>query len=174
MESKGNPFDRKPKSLKDLQGTTRKDREEKNVPIIEKPTETPKPAPWVCATGKRVFRQLIDKLIEKGIFTELDLEFFNAGCHEYGTYIDMQKDLKKEGRTFMAKGTTSTGEIYNKGLSANPKINIANKAFAQAMSNFKLFGLNPTDRSKMHIPNPTPKEKKKDGIIGFINQRKNK
>ena len=90
-------FERKPKSLKVLQSTYRKDREEKEQPNYNGLKEIPKPASWVNTTGKRVFRNIIKDLAESGLLVELDLSSLNAACNEFGKYIEYEKLIKKEG-----------------------------------------------------------------------------
>ena len=151
-------FEEKPKSLKVLQGTYRNDREEKNIPQTKKVTEVPKPFPWICNSGKKVFRAIVNDLVESGILSEIDLHALNAACHEFGKYMDYEKYIKKEGRYKIVTKTTSTGDLYTV-EELRPEVKLSKDALKAAHEQFKVFGLNPLDRSKLHIPD---KNKEKD------------
>lgn len=162
------PFERKPENLKDLQGTSRKDRKLEDEIKPEKPKSIPKPPPWMSATGKRFFKKLAPIIYEKNLLTDFDIHSFETACHEFGKYIELEKFLKEEGYTYEQVGTTSTGETFIKGWAQRPEVSISRNCCQIAINIFKTFGLNPLDRGKLRIET---KEEKKDGFEVFLGKK---
>ncbi|MEN7549305.1 phage terminase small subunit P27 family [Rapidithrix thailandica] len=151
MDDPYKKFERKPDKLKELQGTDRPDRKQKDSIQPEKLAEVPKPPAWMNNTGKKLYKKLSQLLVDKKILTTFDINELETACHEYGKYLDFEKELKKEGYVYDIMGTTATGEIFVKCKAQRPEVALANKAQENAMKRFKLFGLNPTDRAKLNI-----------------------
>lgn len=162
-------FERKPKSLKALQGTLRTDRETKEPPQASGLKDIPKPQPWVCTEGKRVFKQTIEELNKTGILSTLDINAFNAACNEFGKYIQYQKLLKKEGLMYKVSRTTAKGEMYET-EEIRPEVKLSKESLKAAKELFAVFGLTPLDRGKLHMPTQE-KDVQKDEFEEFRNKR---
>ena len=162
-------FEGKPKALKKLQGTYRKDRDEKGNVVSMPVKEVPKPLSWVCTEGKKVFKELAPKLVERKILQDLDVPMLNAACHQFGKFVQYEKFLKKEGTTTEIFGVSPTGgEPFLKGVVARPEVKLSKTAFDFADKTFKYFGLNPLDRSKLHIPDMKTEEEAKNSFNQFM------
>jgi P27 family predicted phage terminase small subunit len=134
-------YPKKPTALKILQGNPGK------RPL---PQNEPKPAPiaptcpaWVNSDGKKLWKFLAPKLERLGLLTEIDGGALACCCNEYGTYVELVREIKKKKvRTF----TTDNG--YEAPI---PEISMANKAFVNYKAMITEFGLTPASRSRIDV-----------------------
>lgn len=142
MGRRGSP----PKSthLKLLAGTFRKDRA-KHHPQPQASPEVPTPPAFLGKTAKNEWRRVAPELHRLGLLTQLDRASFAAYCASYGRWVELEKIVTAQGMTFMTK----RGVVYKR-----PEVTMAQKECA-LMRQFALeFGLTPTSRSRIEVPEP--------------------
>jgi P27 family predicted phage terminase small subunit len=137
----------KPTSLKVLQGTNRPDRT-KNEPKPTKSTGVPEPPKHLDNIAKAEWTRLAKELWRLGLLTIADTAVFEAYCLSYGRLVAAQKALKK------AKSLTY--EYENKAGAKNiivrPEINIIQKETIVIKALASEFGLSPSARARMEVP----------------------
>jgi P27 family predicted phage terminase small subunit len=132
---------KKPTQAKIIQGTFRKDRAPAKEPKPEKVSNVPKPPAYLSKYAKKVWKDLAEELVEKGILTVVDLPALEACCEETG----------KKGKRTLAR--------YMKGRNSQtmPEYTAMNKAWATFKSFLTEFGLTPASRTKLEIAEPKGK-----------------
>jgi phage terminase small subunit len=91
----------KPRSLKVLQGTFRKDRD-RNEPRPEH--IAPSCPRWLPVEAKRKWHQLAPELFRLGLLTRLDSAAFSAFCVIYGRWRAAEEVIAREGMTVTGPG----------------------------------------------------------------------
>ena len=129
---------RKPtaKRLKIARGTDRKDRAKK----------PPKPdADIVLAEWKRV----APELVRLGVLTVLDRSTFSVYCCLWKDYVEIRKELEKEGRTFTAENLMKK---------RHPLVAQLANTSQQLRLYGEMFGLDPIGRGRLDVgaPNQEP------------------
>lgn len=120
-----------------------------NLPV-SKITALDKPPPWMNTYGKKVYKQLGSTLINAGVLlNEANIYMFAMLCQEMGKYIDLQRDIKKEGYVLNIYETAEdpeTGETrqYLRSSKTNPKVRISTNAFNNIRLMAGEFGLTPS------------------------------
>ena len=79
----------KPTALKLIQGTTRKDRINKDEPVVN--SRLPKCPTWMNTEGKKEWARLLKDLNKYGIATGFDFIGMATLCQMWGEYIDGAK-----------------------------------------------------------------------------------
>ncbi|AEE98037.1 phage terminase small subunit P27 family [Mahella australiensis] len=142
MARRGRPP--KPTNLKILEGNPGK------RPL---PSDEPKPTPltpdcptWLNKDAKKLWKQLIPELEQLGLMTVIDGQAFAALCQSYGIWVECERFLKKNGRTY---------EYTNKGGAVNiverPEVKIGNRALLNFRSLCSEFGLTPAARTRIEV-----------------------
>lgn len=129
----------KPKSLKILEGTYRKDRDH-GVLEFEKIDEIPKPPTHLSTIGKKIFKEITDILISVKILESIDIHTVVMLCEELATYYEMTRKIKK------VKSYTYRNGANN--LVKRPELAIRNEALKNATSIMAQLGLTPSMRQK--------------------------
>lgn len=146
----------KPKELKVLEGTYRKDRDH-GVLQFEKITEIPKPPTHMSRIGKQIFKEITDILISVKILETIDIHTVVMLCEELATYYEMNRKIKK------VKSHTYRNGANN--LVKRPEIAIRNQAMKNATSLMAQLGLTPSMRQKYGFaPDAEPDQTKKISI----------
>lgn len=138
----------KPTELKKLLGNPGKRPLNKHEPQ-PKPTK-PRPPRHLDATAKTEWKRMAPELHRMGLLTAIDRAAFAAYCAAYSRWAQAETALAKSFR----KGempyvvTTEKGNIVQ-----HPLVGVANKA-AELMYRFLTeFGLSPSSRSRVSVPN---------------------
>lgn len=129
----------KPKELKILEGTYRKDRDH-GVLQFEKITEIPKPPTHLSRIGKQIWKEVTDILISVKILETIDIHTVAILCEELATYYEMTRKIKK------VKSHTYRNGANN--LVKRPEIAIRNQAMKNATTLMAQLGLTPSMRQK--------------------------
>jgi P27 family predicted phage terminase small subunit len=150
---------KKPTQAKIIQGTFRKDRAPAKEPKPEKVSNVPKPPAYLSKYAKKVWKDLAEELVEKGILTVVDLPALEACCEAYGQYRlafeavfrPVDPETGKKGKRTLAR--------YMKGRNSQtmPEYTAMNKAWATFKSFLTEFGLTPASRTKLEIAEPKGK-----------------
>ena len=129
----------KPTHLKVLHGTFRKDRAAKHEP---QPSGTAVCPSWLDSTAKAEWRRLAPELIRLGLLTSVDRDAFAAYCQCVTKWRQAQSDIETNGLIL----TTPKGFRQK-----NPAVTICFEALSQMRAYSSLFGLSPSDRSKLSV-----------------------
>jgi P27 family predicted phage terminase small subunit len=142
----------KPRILKIVQGTYRKDRA-KNEPA---PELIAPPCPrWLPRKAKNEWSRLAPQLEELGLLTQLDGPMFAGYCATVARWRQAEERLAKEGLTILGEG----GQ-----MKSHPCVRIATQAAALMLKFGSDFGLTPTSRSRIDLPAP-PKKSLRDRLM---------
>lgn len=121
------------------------------------PTENIEPPKYLTAAQKKEFNEIAKKLVNLGIFSELDVDNLARYLDSKYQYIQLIKELKKIKPTETVerngKKVTFANEDY-------PKLQRTKKnLFDECRSAASDLGLTITSRLKLVIPEPKEKEK---------------
>lgn len=157
----------KPTNLKVLQGTDRPDRARKNEPKPPTGAECPS---WLDREAKKEWKRVAPILERLGLLTVVDTTALAAYCQSYSHWQQAERFLRKNGMTY----TTQTGYARQR-----PEVAISQKALAQVKMFCSEFGLTPSARARMELPEvPIAVSAAKSGGVDafedFLNSRKRK
>lgn len=138
-----------PDSLKEAQGTLKKSRVNESQARFEVPKDFPKPPITLNLYGKRLWKEMLPKLVETGLYTDGDYQALELLCMAYGDLIQARKDLKQSGTVVI----TDKGTVYQ-----HPNVGIANQAWTRVKMMLGQFGLTPAERTRVKAR--TPEEKR--------------
>ena len=143
---------RKPISnaLKMLKGTDQPCRMREEV-TMEKITKVPPPPAYLNTDGKRVYKITAEQLAAVGLLDVVNINSVMMYANEVGKYIEAEKKLKIEGRTF---------EVTRKDVTTverNPLDRMASEYLANATRLAVELGVTPAAASRVKAP-----EKKED------------
>ena len=155
---------RKPREIKELQGTNRADRSAKNE-MVSSVSELPVPPGHLNENAVLVWNEYGNKLLKVGVLKETDLEMFAAYCCEVADYRSAVKQLESDGNYIKEK--YSDGTV--KAIRRHPAITVRNNAFKNMKSIASEFGLTP--HSSQLIP---MKKQEKDPLTEHLNKRPKK
>lgn len=140
-----------PDEIKKMRGTDQICRmsDEKNIPI-SKITSLDRAPAWMNSYGKKIYKQLGDTLLTANVLlNEANMYMFTMLCQEMGKYVELQRDIKKEGyviNIFQTVEDEETGEKTETLVSSktNPKVRISTNAFNNVRLMANEFGLTPS------------------------------
>jgi P27 family predicted phage terminase small subunit len=95
--------------------------------------------------AKREWNRIVPQLSALGLLTALDRGTIAGGCQWWAMYVDAVKDIEANGTTF----ETETG--YQ---GPRPSVALAIKSWQQYLAFAARFGLTPSDRSRLSVPEP--------------------
>lgn len=139
-----------PDALKEAQGTLKKSRVNHAQARFDAPEEPPKPPTTLNLYGKRLWKEMLPKLVETGLYTEGDHQAFELLCMAYGDLVQARKDLKESGTIVV----TEKGTVYQ-----HPNVGIANQAWNRCKLMLGQFGLTPAERTRVKARSPEEKNK---------------
>jgi P27 family predicted phage terminase small subunit len=148
---------RKPTKQKIIQGTFRKDRAPKHEPEPEPVTEAPRPPSDLPSAGKKLWKKLAPELVAKGILTVVDLSALEILCFNYGIYKELNKAIRgKIEDPVTGKIRKRTYAEYMRGENSQtiPEYTAMRNAFSTFKSYMTEFGLSPSSRAKLDVPEP--------------------
>lgn len=140
----------KPDALKEAQGTLKKSRVNHSQAKFAIPDNNPKPPATLNLYGKRLWKELLPKLMQTGLYTEGDYQAFELLCMAYGDMISARKELQKTGTVVV----TEKGTVYQ-----HPNVGIANQAWTRVKLMLGQFGLTPAERTRVKALSPGEKTK---------------
>ena len=139
-----------PDTLKEAKGTLKKSRVNQAQAKFDVPDGNPNPPATLNLYGKRLWKEMLPKLIETGLYTEGDHQAFELLCMAYGDLIQARKDLKESGTIVV----TEKGTVYQ-----HPNVGIANQAWNRCKLMLGQFGLTPAERTRVKARTPDEKGK---------------
>ena len=135
---------RKPTALKIHEGTFREDRAIENEMMPALLVGIPSPPPFLSAIAKKEWRSVCGELLELDMLHRVDLPLLASYCQEMATYIEANKNLRKEG--YVLSIERQDGSSY---CMPNPWASIKNKSLENALKIAGKFGFTPSDRSRI-------------------------
>jgi P27 family predicted phage terminase small subunit len=131
----------KPTPLKVIEGTDRPDRVNANEPKPKKCI--PKAPKEMTKRVKKYWPKIAKQLNACGILTELDANALGAYCEMYLRWTDANKKLEKHGLIVLSP---------SKYPIQSPYLAISNKALEQMQKIAVEFGMTPSSRSRIQVP----------------------
>lgn len=125
-----------------------------------KPT-APKCPSWLNSDAKKMWRNLAPELEKLGLFTIVDGEAFAAACQSYGVWVQTEKVLMEKGRVMKIGRYDKEGNEISTYEQQRPEVSIGNSALKNFKSFCVEFGLTPSARTGIEIPD------NEDGETGF-------
>lgn len=104
----------------------------------------PKCPKWLSGEARREWRRVVPALEKLGLLSELDGAALEAYVSTYGRMVRAERDIAENGSTYI----TSTG--FER---VRPAVKIATEAEESVRRFCAEFGLTPSARSRMAIPN---------------------
>jgi len=155
---------RKPRDLKILQGTFRKDRNPGNEPDPDKVTEIPRYPTGMNKHARKLWKNLCAELIDLGVLTVVDLPAMEIACVNYGLYKDAHEAVysfrEEDPETGKTKKRKRPLSEYMKGRNSQtiPEYTAMTKAFETFKSYITEFGLTPASRNRLNLPEKPEKD----------------
>jgi P27 family predicted phage terminase small subunit len=142
----------KPKQIKIIEGTFRKDRDPEGVPEGKFIDKSPAPPEQLGKYGKNLWKKLIKHLINMGVMTETDLALFEQFCMNYDIYRKCLNVMNEKGiEEYLKRETKDALAIKTLHAASDKMISLSAR-----------FGLTPIDRVKFGV---MPLKKKSKAII---------
>lgn len=112
----------------------------------------PKPAPitpscpaWLSPEAKKLWKRLVPELQRIGVLTMVDGEALAGACQSWAVYVECERLLKKEGRTYQY-----TNKAGATNLLPRPEVAIGQRALADFRAFCSEFGLTPASRTRIN------------------------
>lgn len=139
----------KPTALKKLAGNPGKKRlnEAEPKPVISYQPYAPR---HLNEPAKKEWNRVVGKLIDLGLFTDLDHAALAMYCQAYGRWVMAENEIVETGGEIL---TSDKGNLYQ-----NPWFFVSNKAFDQMRQMLQEFGFSPSSRTGIKA-DPKSKEK---------------
>ncbi len=146
----------KPTSLKVLGGNPGKRSLNRAEPKPKTSAKAPKSPAFLSENAKKEWKRVAPVLHEMGLLTEVDVAALAVYCQAYARWMEAEKTLAEEGTTF----TTEKGYV-----GAHPAISIAKQCWATIKQFAAEFGLTPSARGRMTLPEPDQEEDPFEGYM---------
>jgi len=130
---------KKPKELKDLQGTARADRENGSRMNPMKVLSVPEPPEYLGDHGCDLWKSQLQQLAHLQMLTKVDLTVLGQYCKEWDIYRDAIEEISENGFT-------------NKHDQVSPAISVKDKAFKNMLQIADRFGFVASAREKLSMP----------------------
>lgn len=145
----------KPRALKVVQGTLRKDREPESP--VELEPGIPEPPEGMGDEARRCWDRLVPVLVTVRILTVIDREALVMLCNSWAHYWYLQGVVEEEGFTY----TSAKGNVLQ-----HPAVSSMNKALENCLRLAREFGLTPASRSRIEaLPKP-PEDPSREFLFG--------
>lgn len=145
----------KPTHLKLLQGNPGGRPLNKQEP---KPGATTLACPtWLHPYAKQEWKRIAADLKRSQLLTKVDRQMLAGYCQAYARWREAEKAIAKHGMIF----TTVNGYIQQR-----PEVSIANTALKEMRVFGAEFGMTPSARSGIHVPNEKPRDEAEEDFFG--------
>jgi P27 family predicted phage terminase small subunit len=124
----------------------------------------PKPSPrapgcptWLAPEARAEWRRVVPALDKIGMLAKVDRAALTAYCETWATFVTAQRDLHEHGlvlHIYEDLAVTDDGKTIKVQVRAtkNPSVMVARDAAAQIRAFCAEFGLTPSARSRMELP----------------------
>jgi P27 family predicted phage terminase small subunit len=131
----------KPTALKLLEGNPGN----RPIPDVPEPRRiAPKCPSWLSKEAKREWKRIAPELERLGLLTQIDATALAAYCTAYARWREAEEIIAKEGMTYENE---RLGRIAQR-----PEVAIARQMMAQVRAFCTEFGLTPSARGRMTMP----------------------
>jgi P27 family predicted phage terminase small subunit len=130
----------KPRALKKLEGTFRKDRD--GGEVLEPPPGMPARPTWLDKEACAEWDRVVPQLEELGVLTGLDGGALERYCVAHSNWVNAQLDVQKRGRMLETPF----------GPQKNPMLKVAQDERSSARLLAGELGLSPSARSRVKMP----------------------
>ena len=153
---------RKPRQLKVIHGTFRKDRNPGSEPEAKRLDAAPPPPPCLNKWGKAMWKDLTAQLIAMKVVTAVDLIALEACCTQYGLYRELQdaiyhidEEVELDGKRTIRRRKRSLAEyMAGRNSQTMPEYVQMKGAFALLRQYLSEFGLTPAARNRIDVMTP--------------------
>ena len=121
--------------------------------------DEPKPEPvapkcpsWLNRVAKREWKRVSPALEKLGLLTPLDMANLAAYCRTYAEMVEAQEFLAKHGLTYQIARRDTNGAIVDMVAQQWPQVAIVRRCQEEIRSYSAMFGMSPSDRSRMKVP----------------------
>lgn len=128
----------KPTAVKVLEGNPGKRPLNQFEPVPDKCA--PECPDWLCEEAKAEWNRLVDKMVNLGTLTELDMAAFAGYCQSYARWKEAEEFIEKHGTIVKTKSG------YWQQV---PQVSIAQQNLKTMLKFCSEFGLTPSSRSRM-------------------------
>ena len=136
------------------EGKTHPERINRNEPVPS--AKDVKPPKWLGKPALGIWKQLAPDLIAKGVLTAWDVEAFAGYCDAVVRRNHASEMVAKEGQVVdVPIVSRKTGEIVGTTQARNQWVLVQRDADAQVQRWGARFGLTPSERSQIQIPEPS-------------------
>jgi len=141
----------KPTALKILEGNPGRRPLNKNEP---NPPQIASGCPeWLSDKAKEEWARAAPILERLGLLTELDRVAFAGYCQNYGKWVEAEEFLKEKGTTYGYSKKDDDGKTIAVYITQFPQVAIARKCMEQIIKLCAEFGMTPSSRGRMSLPN---------------------
>ena len=140
-----------PDHIKEVKGTTRKDRLNPNAPVAS--DDSPRPPMWLSRKSVEYFGMLRTRLEDLGIVSSNDTEVLAMAALRLAEIEECNALIEEHGRLI-----TMYNRNGDKSVRANPAVSQRNEALRHLQSLLAEFGLTPAARSKITVPKTDKKK----------------
>lgn len=159
---------RKPKALKVVHGTFRKDRNPQNEPEGVPVREVPRAPSTLNRWGKRLWKRLAQQLVDNGVLTELDLPALEQLCTQYGRAMELQDAILHEvGEDGKRYKRTFAEYLAGRNSQTMPEYAALRNSEATLKQYLAEFGLTPQSRNRIDLKH---KETQSDPMEDLLNE----
>lgn len=135
----------KPSKLKKLEGTFRKDRAAGGTEMVPAAGVPVRPS-WLDPEAKKEWARIVPQLAQLGVLTDIDGSMLADYCAAHSLAVKAAKQYQREGLVIKTPF----------GPQRHPMIKVAQEARSQARLLAGEFGLSPSARSRVKIPEKPP------------------
>jgi P27 family predicted phage terminase small subunit len=130
-----------PTTLKLLRGNPGKRALNLNEPQLK--PELPEPPDFLQGGALDEWNRIAPPLHQAGLLTALDAEALAFGCQSYATFVEAVENIRISGTVIKS----SKGQPM-----VSPYVKVANAAWQQWMKMLPEFGMTPSSRSRVKVP----------------------
>lgn len=159
---------RKPRQLKVIQGTFRKDRNPGQEPEVAPLAEVPRAPAGLNRWARRMWRDLTPTIVGNGVLSEVDLPAWEVCCQQYGIYRELL-DAITHFRDRESKRHRCSIADYLAGRNSQtmPEYTAMRQAFATMNAYLQQFGLTPASRNRIDLKGG---KKEEDPMEALLNE----
>lgn len=162
---KGSGRKPKPQELKDLQGTARPDRDNKNAPKFGgKPV-----MPALVAAlphAKAEWERVMNELAALDLLKATDQAALTGYCVQWSRWLQAEETVTAEGQTVNEPIVSKAGEVVGHRVKRHPATIIASDALKLMKAIASSFGFDPSSRTKINL---NPDDETEDPFEKFLN-----
>ena len=161
---------RKPRQAKIIQGTFRKDRNPGREPIPPILPTVPKPPAGMNRWARRLWKELIEKLMEQDLVTTIDIVTLELCCDAYGIYREAKEAVFHPRDQKTGKRLRRSLAEYLRGRNSQtmPELTTMKTGWQLYKAYMAEFGLSPASRNRIHLPGS--KEAGQDPMEKILNE----